>query len=118
MRQSATEVGVGRRVDGRFQTRPLPPDPASRCLQLRRNLADHLPINTQVRRRTELSDALGIACIQGGASKRSRMEEQVFGKMSAESLTDISNDGTGGELRGSGQRPERGNKKRVMEQFT
>lgn len=63
----------------------------------------------------ELSDALGLACIQGGASKRSRMEEQVFGKMSALSLSlDISNDGTGrGKLRGSGPASgTRGNKKR------
>ena len=52
----------------------------------------------------ELSDALGLACLQSGASKRTRMEEQVFGKMGALSLSlDISNDGARkGRLRGSG----------------
>ena len=35
-----------------FKPALLPPDPASQSLQLRRNLADHLPNNTQVRRRT------------------------------------------------------------------
>ena len=62
----------------------------------------------------ELSDALGLACLQSGASKRTRMEEQVFGKMGALSLSlDISNDGAKkGRLRGSGPASgTRGNKK-------
>ena len=98
-----------------FKPALLPPDPASHVSNF---AATSLTIYPSTRRSVdalELSDALGIACIQGGASKRSRMEEQVFGKMSALSLSlDISNDGKGrGKLRGSGPASgTRGNKKR------
>jgi hypothetical protein len=60
--------------------------------------------HTQNRETVELSDALGLACIGGGGghgnnnSKRSRMEDQVFGKMGSLTLSlDISSNGGGGD---------------------
>ena len=81
-----------------FKPALLPPDPASRCLQLRRNLADHLPINTPGPSTHSSSRTLLASHVSKAAPKRSGMEEQVFGKMSALSLSlyDISNDGTSG----------------------